>query len=570
MKTRKILLAVFLLTLVLAPRLAGLKTFVTIDEPFWLSVGGNFYYALGQHEFQNTVYEYHPAVTTMWFITGAFLAYFPEYRGLGQGYFDVDKNKFDPFLLEHGRSPLELLYYSRLIQLAVIALLALVIFSLLSLLIGEERSLLVTGLMACAPFFLGHSRLLNHESMLAFFVMVAIFGMMAYLELGRKMTYLLFSAAAASLAQLTKSSAIAVMPVIGLMLAVAVFQQSKERGFAHALLDHLKVFGVWLAVLAIVYVVVWPGMWVAPGRMLYEVYGNAFSYAFQGARLQVTQELQPSTFSLETAGGLRQSYINDLFWRSTPLTWLGMILAFTALFRGGKRSPMPAFRKLVLYLFVTAVLFVLLFSLAQGRNSPHYIMASHVSMDAIAALGLVMGFEWLNQKWRAAGRPGIRGGIGLGLIVLQLASGLSFYPYYYTYYNPVMAGLTDNVPAYDYGEGFEQAAAYLAHKPDAELSSTFAFRGRGPFSYFFPGETLILNPLFMEEPGMPSMVERLSQADYLVFNDAMALRTERSAFFVEALDGISPEHSIHIRGIYHIHIYRVADLPRSFFDTLTK
>ena len=32
-------------------------------------------------------------------------------------------------------------------------------------------------------------------------------------------------------------------------------------------------------------------MWVAPGKMLYEVYGNAFSYAFQGARLTVTEEL---------------------------------------------------------------------------------------------------------------------------------------------------------------------------------------------------------------------------------------------------------------------------------------
>ena len=77
----------------------------------------------------------------------------------------------------------------------------------------------------------------------------------------------------------------------------------KERGFKSALVDHLKIFGIWFATLVLVYFILWPGMWVAPGKMLYEVYGNAFSYAFQGARLQVTQELQPSQFSIDISGG---------------------------------------------------------------------------------------------------------------------------------------------------------------------------------------------------------------------------------------------------------------------------
>src|SRR3972149_5941960 len=124
-KIKKPVLVLLLFAILLVPRLSKLDSFVTLDEPFWLSVGGNFYYAIGQREPENTVYEYHPAVTTMWIVAGAFLVYFPEYRGFGQGYFDVDKNKFDPFLIQHGISPLELLYYSRLFQLALIVLLAL-------------------------------------------------------------------------------------------------------------------------------------------------------------------------------------------------------------------------------------------------------------------------------------------------------------------------------------------------------------------------------------------------------------------------------------------------------------
>jgi hypothetical protein len=110
----------------------------------------------------------------------------------------------------------------------------------------------------------------------------------------------------------------------------------------------------------------------------------------------------------------------------------------------------------------------------------------------------------------------------------------------------------------------------LAQKPDAKNLNVFAFRGRGPFSYFFPGRTIILNPLFMEEPGMGSVIERLAQSDYIVINEAFGLRTERTALFVQALEAIEPEYSIQVKGAYPIHIFRVADLPPSFYETLSK
>ena len=569
-KFRKHLLALLLLAVVIAPRLPGLASFVTLDEPFWLSVGGNYYYALGQREFQNTVFEYHPAVTTMTFVTAAFLSYFPEYRGLGQGYFDVDKEKFDPFLIKYGKDPMHLLVLSRLFQVAVIVLFALIIFYLLSRLIGEEKAFLVTALISSAPFFLGHSRVLSHEAMVAFFVLASIFGMMAYLEYERKWYYLFISAASAALAQLTKSSALAMFPVIALMLAVSVFEKIKQHGFKSALLDHLKIFVFWFALLILVYFVLWPGMWVAPGKMLYDVYGNAFSYALEGSRLQVTHELQPSTFSLAAAGGTFKSFVTSVTWRATPISWMGVLLAGVFLFVCGEDKFFTLFKKMIFYLFVTAVMFILLFSLAQGRNSPHYIMTSHVSMDAIAALGWCALLGWLGMKWQTGNRLGVRMGVTALLVGLQLASALLFYPYYYTYYNPIWAKVTGQIPASDYGEGFEKAAAYLAQKPDAKSLKVFAFRGRGPFSYFFPGQTILLNPLFLEEPGMVSMFERLKEADYLVINDALGPRTDRTALFVKGLSGVKSEFDIHVNAVSTIHIYRVADLPPSFYELLSK
>src|SRR5512146_3208945 len=109
-----------LIALLAVTRLVGIDRFATIDEPYWLTAGSDFYYALGQRAFANTVYDYHPAVTTMWVITAAMLVYFPQYRGLGQGYFDVYKDTLESFLLAHGHTPLGLLATGRIIQVLVI------------------------------------------------------------------------------------------------------------------------------------------------------------------------------------------------------------------------------------------------------------------------------------------------------------------------------------------------------------------------------------------------------------------------------------------------------------------
>ena len=113
----RILFAILVLFAVIAPRMGELTKFTAADEPFWLVVGANYYYALTHGEFENTVYEYHPAVTTMWIGTAAMLIYFPEYRGLMDGYFQQEKTSFDVYLVEHGKSPLALLWWARLIQL---------------------------------------------------------------------------------------------------------------------------------------------------------------------------------------------------------------------------------------------------------------------------------------------------------------------------------------------------------------------------------------------------------------------------------------------------------------------
>ena len=80
------LIVLGLLVAVILPRLLDLERFVTIDEGLWLYRSANFYYALGQREFEYMHQSKHPVVSIMWAGAAGIHNKFPEYRGLGQEY----------------------------------------------------------------------------------------------------------------------------------------------------------------------------------------------------------------------------------------------------------------------------------------------------------------------------------------------------------------------------------------------------------------------------------------------------------------------------------------------------
>lgn len=553
-----------LLVLILPSHVIGIDRFATFDEPWWLISGSNYYYALTHHDFANTIYDYHPAVTTTWVVTAGMLLYFPEYRGFGQGYFDVRKASFDNFMLEHGRHTLDLLRDSRLIQTALIVFLAVISFLLLQKLTNRFAAFLSIIVALDAPFFLGQSRLLNHEGMLSMFVLVSVLGMIAYLR-ERKFYDLLISSIAFGLAQLTKSPSIVVIGIVGLMLFANLFERKSGKTPAAKLMDSIKVMLIWLAAAGIVYVALWPGMWVAPGKMLYEVYGNAFSYAFQGARLDVTQDLQPSSFnpSLKLTGVM--PFVNGLFARATPVTLSGLFLALLLLF---SKEVKPIIKQTLGYLALTAILFILLFGIAKGRDSIHYVLTSFVCLDVVAGLGWWSALVFIGSRWPVLGQLWAQAGCAALVIGVQLLSGLPYYPYYYTYQNPIVISQRGGLSAYGYGEGLDQAAQYLAAQPDAASSRAFVYAGMGSFSYFYPGHTEIFKKVYLTEPGMPTVIAEMRNADYLVIYSAYQDKSPESKPLYAALKNIQPEHIVLINGVDYARVYRITEIPESVYKLL--
>jgi hypothetical protein len=354
-----------------------------------------------------------------------------------------------------------------------------------------------------------------------------------------------------------------VIGLVGLMLFVGLFK--REGGtFGAKFWDAFKTFAIWLVAAAITYFVLWPGMWVAPGKMLNEVYGNAISYAFQGARLDVTEELEPDNFSLASGGSGVLQFLQNWAGSSTLITWLGLVFALFLLF--GKKTDLPAsIKSTLLYLTVLGGLFVFMFGLAQGRDSQHYILTSYIAFDVIAGIGWYYLWTILQVKWIGLHRTYVSI-LFFGLLIgTQIASGLPYAPYYFTYKNQ----FASQAATYAYGEGFSEAADYLAAKPNSQDIRAYVYIGMGTFSYFFPGETVVLKRPNVLYDDFVTITEELRSTEYLVLYPIVREKHPETEKILSELEGVvEPEKVIYINGLEYLQIYRVADIPESVFEAL--
>jgi hypothetical protein len=269
----------------------------------------------------------------------------------------------------------------------------------------------------------------------------------------------------------------------------------------------------------------------------------------------VTTAIEPSSFALEGAAQGIGGFMASIAWRTTPITWLGLLLVAFLLLRRRDLLPGPA-RWLSAFLLLEVVASVAMFGLIRGRNSPHYVLAAHVCLEVLAALGWVYSVRWLATNF-----PRVRTGIAqaglLAAVVAMQASGLSGTgPYYYTYYSPVLQAVAESrLPVFFYGERMERAAAYLDGKPDASQLTALVYFGRS-FSYHFRGETLILKPVFFDD--REQLLDNLGQSDYLVVYAGLEQR-------LPMLAEMRPEKVIDLNGREYVNIYDLSAQPPAVF-----
>ncbi|MCC6455242.1 MAG: phospholipid carrier-dependent glycosyltransferase [Caldilineaceae bacterium] len=557
---RRLWIATLLLfSWILLMRLPALDRFVTADEHAWLARSGNFYYALAHGDWAGTFQRHHPGVTVTWAGLVGYLFTYPGYAADAPGQFGWLTEEIEPFLRSHSHDPITILAAGRAASVVMIALALVGCFVLARRLLGGWAAFLGMALIAFNPFHIAHSRFLHLDGLVSSLMLLAVLAWLHHLqarhaERSEKSPHaasrrgfrlrrnengtLALAAIAAGLSWLTRSPALFLIPLFGLLALLHVWHAPDHPW--RSTLRSLLIGGAGAFAL---FVLLWPAMWVDPVGSLYQVLTAAGDYAAEG-------HLKPTFFNGEIYAGDPGFWFYPItyLWRSTPITWIGLAMALVGLIL--RVPPLNERRvRAVLGALLLYALGFMLFMDIGAKKFDRYLLPAYLPLELIAGVGWVVALNLAQQRGAKRGAARFFPLAAASVIMAQALFALPTFPYYLTYYNPAMGGVAraPEVMMIGWGEGADEAGRYLDAKANAEELRVASGYTNGPLSYFFRGTTLPLT--FWHE------------ADYaavFVQDWQRQLPSRKSAAYFQQL---TPEKVITLDGLDYAHLYDLRDAP---------
>ncbi len=538
----------FVFLLLWLPRGVALDRFATPDEAAWVSRSGRFYHAITHANFAQTFQHGHPGVTVMW---AGMAGYLWRYRTFAweadQTVLGLDKH-VEPFLRAHGRQPMDLLEAGRTFMVigntTILAMTAVIIaYSL-----GWLPALIGLLLVDFDPFYLGLTRLLHLDGMMSSAMLLSLAAFLVYLYRGQKRLFLIVSATSAGVGWLTRSPAFFLLPFFTWLMFLEVLRDwLVQRKFSWGEIRRsARTLGWWFFISSLVFVLLFPAMWVDPLNTIAGIFGQAFSYAAEGHASEIFFN---GRIILGDPGWL--FYPTVYMWRTTPLVLMGLLLVFISF-----ALRLAPFNHSQVRWWAAGVLsFALFFAVGMSfgaKKFDRYLLPSIGALDWLAGLGWFALARWVwdrksGKLWRWASVAGV-------VAVLGLQAWLAFQnaPYYITYYNPLLGGpkRAQRVMMIGWGEGLDQAARYLNTLPQAERLRVMSYYPNGCFSYFFNGKTI---DLIKTWNGMED--KELKKVHYIVLYIHQWQRQRPDPRMLAYFDSQQPVYVARINGLEYAKVY---------------
>ncbi len=550
-----VLAPVVLLACFLVVRLPALGRFVTTDEALWLRRSANFYLAVSNGDWEKTFQSPHPGVITLWAGAAGFWLEFPDYNHAG--FDEIHDTQLLQLMENRGINPMEVLAAGRLVLVLVHAGAFIAAWLFARRLLGLPAAAIGMAFLAFDPFTIAHQRLLHLDGLLASFMLLAL---LAYLDFLRTRGWvsLAVSAIATGLAWLTKTPAWYLLPTMLAITALAFWRDRNKKSTPQLWV----VFLVWLLIAGLVVFILFPALWSNP----IGIPGQMANYALGSAEGEYSG---PIFFNgviypegdLGAAGWIFYPLV--FLWRSTPLVLVGIALAIWNWFTNrqavtGKKHRMPAKDGLedqrihIAIAFLFSLGFIIFMTIA-GKKFDRYLLPALPPLILLAAWGwwqFVARLQWFAQtNWRA---PFFMSGI----VALQLASALPTFPYYLSYYDPLMGGSTKTpeVLMVGWGEGLDQAADYINRQSGVQPGDAAAWYSVS-FNLMTSAEAADI-PVALEL-SQPELDALLARKYLVIYIHQWQRGTPQN--LLDALRDIEPEHRIWINGIEYVRIYHLAN-----------
>ncbi len=458
---------VLLALIALAPRVLNLGSFVTVDEiAFWIPRADTFLRAIQSGDFPATAISTHPGVTTMW---------------LGSAGVLLRRALLAAGLLHDDSFATVLVFYRLPVALAHTAAI-LAGYALLRRMLPALVAALAALLWAADPFVIAYSRVLHVDGLAGTFITLSLLAACLYWFHDRRRRFLILSAICAGLALLSKSPALVLLPLVGLValaaerdegrrtkdesspVAIAAFVV-RPSSFVR-LWSFVRPLALWAALVLLTAIVLWPALWAGPQRAIEQIRVGVVDEGgephMQGNFFLGREDDAPGALFYPVALALRL----------TPWTLLGLLLLPIAWHR--LREIAPARRDLAL-LALYVIVFVAAMSLFPKKFN-RYIEPVFPALDILAAVGLmgILDFRFRILDWM---RPTsniqhptskTKALLVASIAVVAVVNVAFWHPYEIAAYNQALGGARAGAYAFltGWGEGLEQAADWLNAQPD--------------------------------------------------------------------------------------------------------
>jgi len=518
-----------LILVALLPRLPDLGAFAGADEPFWVEQSISFVNALLRGDWAGLFQSPHPGI--------------PPMAGYGLT-MRLLVGELDRFHLNYQADMLRLLTTAAMFDVLVAALAVVGVYALACQVFDHETAALAGLVVALDPYFVGLSRTVGIDALLASFMTLAVLSLAAYLTPTRRQwPYLALAVLCGVLAFLTKLPALVLVPYGLVSLGLAAIGRPRP-----ARRDVVR-WGVFMLIAALLGGLALAATWGLMGARLGYIVRAISDTIVAG--LDVPHE-GGSYFLGEPDRPLDGTfYVWLLLLKTTPFSLVGAGLSLIVGLLSWRRWREPGHRAwLLLSLFV--VTYAATMTLG-AKKQDRYILPALLVLDLVAAWGW-----WVVLRWAAGRLPRRRDHadqwalvIGGTLLLLVTPFWLRLHPYYLAAYNPLLGGAKTAawVYAVGWGEGLDQAAAYLNRQPEA-ADLLIASHNAWVLGIYARGQVVQLT------------AQNHYVADYIVFYYADALRNVPEPWVIERFRSQTPAFIAWIDGVPYAGVYRNPDLPR--------
>lgn len=348
-------------------------------------------------DFAQTLQKYHPGVTLMWIGT----------VGIKISNVYTEAANF---------SELQKLFILHSIQKFLVVLVLAIsisfIFYVLKTLFGNRYAVLASGLLILEPFYIAITREFHLEGLLSTFMLASTIWLYYFLQDKTQSKRLYVSAVFAGLSILTKTSSVYLVLFAGLMMLVQMFKSKSLKS------DFLW-FTKWFSLTLLTCFILWPALWVIPGRVAQDLLRGIFDVGVDTDHIQFY-------FGKLVGDPGPFFYLVVYAFRSSIYLVLGLVMALFTFKKLDARQ-----KDFGIYLFVYTIFYTLQLSIP-SKKLDRYIL------PGIASLSLLTSLSWSYILEKVKLNTTFKYSV---FFLLGFVTIIYLHPDYLSYYNPLFGGL---------------------------------------------------------------------------------------------------------------------------------